>query len=245
MIHFFFTKKNSIVDLLPKGYVDIHTHILPGIDDGARNYEESITMLSRLNEFGVAKFIATPHVMHGVHNNTTQGIELATNQFNAKIKRSGLVLQVKPAAEYFIDDYFEKLIDSGSILTLDGKHILIELSYAMPPLCLYSVIKKLLNHGYVPILAHPERYRYYHNTHEEFQKLRNTGCKFQLNLLSLAGYYGKSVYKASSDLLEQKLIDFTGTDIHNSKQAEYLRLPITLSEKPFRKILENNLIFDF
>ncbi|RDI11217.1 tyrosine-protein phosphatase [Flavobacterium sp. AG291] len=242
MIHFIFKKKTNLTDVFPEGYIDIHSHILPGLDDGAKHFEESLAILSRLTTFGISKFITTPHIMHGVYDNCLSIITSTTSRFKSNYNEG---FSLKSAAEYLIDEHFEKSIAQDSLITLDGKHVLVELSYAMPPLCLHSAIRKLKHFGYVPVLAHPERYRYYHKTPIVYQELKHAGCKFQLNLLSLTGYYGKSTQKVAQNLISEGFIDYSGTDVHNMQQVEALNKPFSITEKLIRRILENNMFFDF
>ena len=144
-----------------------------------------------------------------------------------------------------IDESIMKKIDNKSILTLKKKYVLIEMSFFSKPNNLYEVIFNLIHNGYIPILAHPERYRFLHNNFKEYFKLKNYGCLFQLNLLSSNGYYGNDIVKISDKLLANNLIDVVGSDIHNKNQINYFKNKIQLREisKVEEVINKNRLLF--
>ncbi|HMR16289.1 MAG: histidinol phosphatase [Confluentibacter sp.] len=230
-----FTKKHFLKDLL-EGFVDIHNHILPGIDDGAKNVKESLSLIKALKELGVAQFIPTPHIMQDFYPNTDESIgdayQLLLGSLTKKVL-SGITLN--PAAEYMLDNHFEKLLDEGNLFTLKSKYVLIEMSYFQPPIQLEELIFKIKTKGYEPVLAHPERYAYYHNNVAYYKKLKNLGCHFQLNLLSLSTHYGKSVEKTAHYLIEENLMDFAGTDAHNLTHIEKLSA-IVLNKNLIKKM---------
>jgi len=215
-----FSKKQFLKDLL-EGFVDIHNHILPGIDDGAKNVKESLSLIKGLTELGIKQFIPTPHIMNDFYPNTDESIgdayQLLLGSLNKKLSNS---ITLNPAAEYMLDNNFEKLLDEGNLFTLKSKYVLIEMSYFQPPINLEQLIFKIKTKGYEPVLAHPERYAFYHNNLEYYKKLKTLGCYFQLNLLSLSTHYGKSVEKTANYLVEENLMDFAGTDTHNLTHIE-------------------------
>ncbi|MEC3908053.1 CpsB/CapC family capsule biosynthesis tyrosine phosphatase [Tamlana sp. 2201CG12-4] len=218
----FFSKKFFLKDLL-EDFVDIHNHILPGIDDGAKNIEDSLNLIRKMQELGIKQFIPTPHVMHDFYPNTDETIGNAyQNLLEALDSKTQSKITINPAAEYMLDIHFEKFLKTNYLFTLKAKHILVELSYFQPSINLEEIIFKIKTKGYIPILAHPERYSYYHNNLGYYEKLKQLGCYFQLNLLSLSNHYGVSVNKTGNYLMENKLIDFVGTDIHHEKHIEKL-----------------------
>jgi tyrosine-protein phosphatase YwqE len=244
---FFLKKKNiPIKSLIPKDYVDIHSHLLPGIDDGAKNIYDTTKLVSELNNFGINKFITTPHIMQDVWPNTTEKIEaklLETKNLLATLKIENLKLDV--AAEYMLDDLFTERLKNNNLLTLKDNYLLIEMSTLQPRLDILEVIFEIKLAGYQPILAHPERYHYYHKKPERYLELKKAGCDFQLNLLSLFNYYGESVQEMSYKLIEEELIDFTGTDVHNTYQIKKLHgeIPRKL-ELTFQTLLQKNTVFN-
>ncbi|TYA71882.1 tyrosine-protein phosphatase [Seonamhaeicola marinus] len=233
----FFSKKLYLRDLL-EGFVDIHNHILPGIDDGAKNTEESIALIKRLKDLGIRQFIPTPHVMKDYYPNTDESIGDAYQILLEALTSTDLLseITINPAAEYMLDDSFEDLLRKEDLFTLKKKYVLVELSYFQPPINLESIIFDIKVKGYIPVLAHPERYKYYHNNYNYYQRLKQLGCLFQLNLLSLSGHYGKEEKNIAYKLLSNELIDFTGTDTHHLKHIDKLSKTI-LPNKDSRNIL--------
>ena len=243
MIHFF-KKKPFLRDLIPDNYIDIHSHLLPGIDDGATTIEDTSYLIDGLQEIGFKKFITTPHVMSGVWNNTKNQIEKVMKKtiHNLSIENNTL----KVAAEYMIDAEFRELLKEKNLLTLQDNFVLVEISYLNPPIQLYDILFELQVAGYSPILAHPERYNFYHHSIEEYKKLKNAGCSFQLNMLSTTGYYGERVAKTADILLKNGLIDFIGSDIHHTRHLEQMQKRIVLKNQDFLSpIFQNNSFFDF
>ena len=185
MIFNLFKAKPTLKELIPNGFVDIHSHILPGIDDGAKNVEESIKLISEMKKMGFSKIIATPHIYPGLYNNTDEKIKKCFKEIK------DVNSSISYAAEYLIGRYMIEHIEKKSILTLKDNYVLVEINFHAEPLDLYDVIFKLKTNGFNPILAHPERYLYYLNDFKKFYKLKNFGCLFQLNFLSITGFYGK------------------------------------------------------
>ncbi|WP_350288786.1 CpsB/CapC family capsule biosynthesis tyrosine phosphatase [uncultured Croceitalea sp.] len=219
----FFTRKEYLVDHL-NGFIDIHNHILPGIDDGAKNVEESIQLIKAFREFGISKFICTPHIMHNYHDNTPKSINKSFTILKKELKTKNIDnIDIKYAAEHMIDENFEHLLDNNEVLTLNSNHILIEMSYLQPSINFNQSVEKIIKKGIFPVFAHPERYQYLNNDIKNYEKLKSQGLKFQLNLLSLGGYYGPDVKKAALQLLENNLYDFLGSDAHNMTHIQSLK----------------------
>ncbi|MES2485459.1 MAG: CpsB/CapC family capsule biosynthesis tyrosine phosphatase [Bacteroidota bacterium] len=242
----FFNKKpkTRLAELIPDGYVDIHSHLLPGIDDGSTDEQNSLALINALKDYGFKQFITTPHVLTGVYNNTRTGItgvEATTKRF---LESRGITHPFKAAAEYLMDDTFLNLIKTEPLLTLKDEYVLVEMSYINQPMQLYDCIYELQLAGYKPILAHPERYMFYHFKQEEYKKLKRAGCLFQLNLLSVTGYYGKPVLEVAQNLLNENMIDFVGSDTHHERHTEAFKNPVVLKNtEPFIKALNNNIFF--
>lgn len=217
---------------------DMHSHLLPAIDDGLKNVEQSVTFIKELNALGYNKFICTPHILSGVHNNTPDTILPALEKVRNALAAENVQVVVEAAAEYMIDDFFEEMIRSNRpLLTLGGDKILIEMSYAAPSPNLYEVIFALQLKNLKPIFAHPERYEYYHSNFEQYYDIKNRDIFFQVNLLSLSGYYGKQVKKIGERLIREGMVEFIGTDMHH---AEHLRATKEFtSSKEFYDILKD------
>ncbi|WP_394758947.1 tyrosine-protein phosphatase [Flavobacterium sp.] len=241
----FFNKNKAILkDLIPDGHIDIHSHLLPGIDDGAQTIDDSVFLINELKNMGVSKFITTPHIFSGFWDNTKDKIETLETQTISNLKDKNINLPISAAAEYLMDDHFVSLFQKGEILTLKDNYVLVEMSYLNPPIQLYDIIFDLQVAGYKPVLAHPERYAFYHNDFDQYLKLKNAGCLFQLNLLSTVGYYGKDVTEAAKKLLNKGMFDFVGSDVHHKKHIESFDAKVLLKDlQPLKEAIKNNQFF--
>jgi tyrosine-protein phosphatase YwqE len=208
---------------------DYHSHIIPGIDDGAPDTAASLTLINGLIELGFENFTGTPHVMEDIWRNNTSTITAANEQLQGALKDAGIDKQVRPAAEYLVDANFEQLIhEKKQLLTIKDNWVLFEISFIQPPMQLHDIVFELQMQGYQPVFAHPERYNYYHSKQDELQELKSAGCLFQSNILSFSGYYGPDVLKAAERLAKNNQVDLLGTDIHHERHLDALRhLPLT------------------
>ena len=241
----FFKKKIPLTDFFTDGFVDIHSHLLPGIDDGAKDMDTSIALLLKMASFGIKNFITTPHVLGSVYPNSSEVIKQKLAAVKKELeKREIKDISIQAAAEYMLDGEFSALLDQKDILVLKDNYILVEMSYFSAPINLYELLFKIQLKGYKPVLAHPERYNFYHTDFKSYYKLKQAGCLFQLNLLSLTDQYGKGVQKTSEKLLKENLYDFVGTDTHHQNHLELL--PKIGTKKTLEKIkhlLNNNKKF--
>ncbi|WP_298488362.1 CpsB/CapC family capsule biosynthesis tyrosine phosphatase [uncultured Maribacter sp.] len=232
----FFEKKKYLIDHL-NGFTDIHNHILPGIDDGAKTVKDSIELIKGFSEFGVTDFIATPHIMYNYYPNNRESI----SKSHAELK-NGLIynnikdVSISISAEHMIDSNFETILLNNDIMPIEKNYLLVEMSYLQPSINFENAIQKIKEKSLFPILAHPERYVYLHSKFNTYNKYKNQGIKFQLNLLSLSNYYGKEVQQAAYKLLNEDLFDYAGSDIHNMRQLKKLK-EIKISNKQLYKIL--------
>ncbi|GAB2770251.1 tyrosine-protein phosphatase [Salinimicrobium soli] len=220
-----FKKKSFLKDEL-EGFLDIHNHILPGIDDGAATLEDSLNLLNKYEELGVTEFIATPHIMNDYYPNNPQTIGEALKKVRTALDESNKpYIKIKAAAEYMMDQFFLELMEKEKLLCLHENYVLVEMSYFQAPINLNEILFKLQTQQYRPILAHPERYVYMHRkTTQKYEELKERGCYFQLNLLSILGHYGKNIQQAAFHLLDNELIDFIGSDTHQLRHLEKLEL---------------------
>lgn len=203
--------------------VDMHAHWLPGIDDGAQNIEESIILLSFLRDKGFTKMVATPHVMSDFYNNSTETIKLKLEEVKSAVFERGLDIELDAAAEYYFDEEFIKRIENNDLLSIGpNKLVLFEFSYLNPPNSIYNEITDLIEKGYTPLLAHPERYNYYSQDLNQYKTLQDMGIQFQVNIMSLAGHYGSMAKMAAEYLLENEMIHCLGTDIHNPRHFQHI-----------------------
>jgi len=241
----FFKKKIPLTDFFTDGFVDIHSHLLPGIDDGAKDMDTSIALLLKMASYGIKNFITTPHVLGSVYPNSSEVIKQKLAAVKKELeKREIKGISIQATAEYMLDGEFSALLDQKDILVLKDNYILVEMSYFSAPINLYELLFEIQLKGYKPILAHPERYNFYHTDFKSYYKLKQAGCLFQLNLLSLTDQYGKGVQKTSEKLLKENLYDFVGTDTHHQNHLELL--PKVGTKKTLEKIkhlLNNNKKF--
>ena len=241
----FFKKKIPLTDFFTDDFVDIHSHLLPGIDDGAKDMDTSIALLLKMASFGIKNFITTPHVLGSVYPNSSEVIKQKLAAVKKELeKREIKDISIQAAAEYMLDGEFSALLDQKDILVLKDNYILVEMSYFSAPINLYELLFEIQLKGYKPVLAHPERYNFYHTDSKSYYKLKQAGCLFQLNLLSLTDQYGKGVQKTSEKLLKENLYDFVGTDTHHQNHLELL--PKIGTKKTLEKIkhlLNNNKKF--
>lgn len=240
----FFKSKPFLKDLLAGDYVDIHSHLLPGIDDGAKTIKKTIKLAKAFQELGISQFVTTPHISHYVWNNSEQDIINKQEETQLLLKEENINLPFHAAAEYFMDDWFEKHLKTQKLLTLKDNYVLVEISYLSAPLNLYKIIFDIQLAGYIPVLAHPERYLYFHKNFNEYEKLKKAGCLFQLNLLAVMGYYGSEITKTASLLLKKGMYDFTGTDVHHGNHITALneRIKIEMTSN-LKEVIVNNQFF--
>ena len=231
-------------DLIPDNHVDIHSHLLPGIDDGARTIKDSIRLTKALQSFGISQIITTPHIIQHVWDNTKEEIQALEKQTETDLATANLSLPFKAAAEYLMDDQFVKLFQSQELLTLKDNYVLVEMSYINAPIQLYTILFDLQVAGYIPVLAHPERYLFYQNNFEEYKKLKRSGCVFQLNLLAIVGYYGGQISKTAEKLLAAGLYDYVGSDVHHDNHIKAFSQKIMIKDVvPLQEIIKNNQFF--
>ena len=224
----------------------MHSHLLPGLDDGAETVEHSLDLLRALRELGFRKLIMTPHIMGDFYKNTPGSIRAALEQLRTAAAAAGLGdVELDCAAEYYLDEFLShKLADGTEMLTFGGdkRYLLFETSYMNEPLNLFETIFELKAQGYRPVLAHPERYTYLYGRFGEIEKLRQDhGVLMQVNLNSLAGYYSPAAKKVAEQLVDGGLVDFVGTDTHHLRHTDTL-LRRTLSQPHMAKLRQLPLL---
>ncbi|MBC7451172.1 MAG: capsular biosynthesis protein [Cytophagales bacterium] len=225
--------------------VDMHSHLLPGIDDGSKTMEESIELIRTFSELGYRKLITTPHIMGDFFKNSKENILPLLEEVRAQIKLHNIPIELEAAAEYYLDEWFiEKLEKNEPLLTFGDNYVLFETSYINESTQLHQTIFLMRSAGYIPVLAHPERYVYLYDSFDEFKKIFEMDVLFQLNLNSLSGYYSKSAKIFSEKLIDQNMVHFVGSDCHGKRHLEALKR--AMNTKHFRKlqyiqILNNSL----
>ena len=223
MFSFFKKTRSPAADLSWLG-TDIHSHLLPGIDDGARDMTGSLQLIKGLSDLGYTQIITTPHILWEMYPNTTEIIQSGAAGVQEGLDEAGYGVGFRAAAEYFMDDHFvEELKAKSPLLTIKDNLVLVEFSMVTAPFDLMDILFELQLQAYQPIIAHPERYIYLRNKKAFFDELKEHGCFFQVNLLSLIGHYGTSVQEQAEYLLKKGYYDYAGTDLHTHKHLEALQ----------------------
>lgn len=234
----FFKPKKVKADLSFIG-VDMHSHLLPGLDDGLETMQDTIHFIEELQELGFEKLICTPHTLAEVHPNSPLTILPRLEEVRQELKKQNIDFPIDAASEYMTDmSLDEKIANDYPLLTFGkgGKFILIEMSYLAESSNIENVIFGLQAKGLQPILAHPERYNYYHGNMARYHRMKEMGCLMQSNLLSFLGYYGKPVQTTVEKLAKEGLVDLLGTDMHHNRHLHGLK---ELATKPsFYKTIE-------
>ena len=214
---------------------DIHSHLIPGIDDGVKSIEESMEMIRAFSKLGFKRLVTTPHIMSDYFKNNPEIIMEGLETVRSEIKKEGINITLDAAAEYYLDENFLHKVKNEKMLTINNKYLLFEISYINPPDNLLGVIFEINVHNYTPLLAHPERYNYWANKFDEYKKIKEAGVLFQLNINSLTGYYGKESKKTAERLIDENMIDFIGSDLHGQRHLDGLKKVV--NEKYFWKLM--------
>ncbi|MEJ8757913.1 CpsB/CapC family capsule biosynthesis tyrosine phosphatase [Pontibacter sp. H259] len=221
--------------------VDMHSHILPGIDDGADTLERSLELVQAMQQLGYRKLIMTPHVMSDFYRNTPEIIREQLALVQQAVTEAGIDMELGCAAEYYLDEGFlEKLDNNEELLTFGDKHLLFETSFLNEPLNLREAIFKMRSKGYKPVLAHPERYTYFYGKFDDLVELREQGVLLQPNLNSLTGYYSPAAKNVAEKLIDNGLVDLVGSDVHSLKHIGAMQK--VLSSKYIGKLLSLPLL---
>jgi tyrosine-protein phosphatase YwqE len=209
--------------------VDVHSHFIPGIDDGAPTVEDSVNLITAMSNFGYKKVITTPHIMSDYYKNTPSIILSGLEKVKEALEKAGIDIEVEAAAEYNLEPEFEEIIKAKNVLSFGGdeKYVLFELSFFNEPSRLKEIIWDLSNDGFQPVLAHVERYAYWHKNWDKIEDMVNRNVKLQLNIGSITGAYGPEVRNMAIKLIDAGLIDFIGSDCHNPRHLDMLNYALT------------------
>lgn len=233
-------KSKSKENWIPPLTTDVHSHLLPGIDDGVKTIAEAEEVILRLMELGYTRFITTPHI-HELYRNTPDRISTALELVKKHLSEKNINISIQAAAEYNLDDWLMKEIEAKApLLTFNKNYLLFETNFLSEPLVLNDFIFKASTLGYKLILAHPERYMYLLNNTKRIEDLLSRGVLFQLNLLTLSGMYGPGAEKLARFLIDQKHIHLVGSDCHNSIHVQTLRK--AMKSRYFTKALDLPLL---
>ncbi len=202
---------------------DLHSHLIPAIDDGVKSLDESIEIIKNMKALGYKKIITTPHIMSHRFPNGKDNILANCELIKDELLKQNINIEFEAAAEYYFDEYFIEKIREKDLLTFGDNYVLFELSYTSTPFGLEQIVFELLQNGYKPILAHPERYTYYSSSLEKYHALKDLGLFFQINLNSLHKFYGAKPKLAAEYLVNNSLVDFIGSDIHSMRYFDSLK----------------------
>lgn len=216
--------------------VDMHSHVLPGIDDGAQTVEESIVLVNAMIDLGIKKIIATPHIMVDYYRNTPETIATALQLLKSELQNQQIEIELEAAAEHLLDEGFEILLDENRVMPMKDNYLLFEMSFIDAHPNLIPLIQKMKDKGYKPILAHPERYPYL--TIENCENIKSWGCDLQMNTISLTGYYGAKTKEMAEAMVDYNLVDFISSDMHHTRHAAAL-------ERSLKTSYMEKLLFDY
>lgn len=234
-----FTSTSSTI---PAVTTDLHSHLIPGIDDGAKTMDESIEMIELFIAQGYTKLITTPHIMSHRYPNTRAIIEEGLQALKQELLARGLQIDIEVASEYYLDETVMALVEQRDIMTFGENYMLFEMSYVQPLHHLEEMIFEIKVAGYTPVLAHPERYVYMHDDFSKYERLKEKGVLFQVNIPSLGGYYSKPIQKVAKKIAEAGMIDFLGSDAHKVRHLHALEQ--VKQQKSYAKLFENNTILN-
>lgn len=231
--------KEKLLDAvdIAKIRTDFHSHLIAGIDDGSDSLSTSVEMIRKFKDLGYEKLITTPHVMNDYYKNDKETILKGLSDLKDVCKEEGVDMELEAAAEYYLDEGFQNLIDGKQLLSFGDNYVLFELSFLAEPQNLNDIIFQLQTAGYKTILAHPERYMYWHKNFEKYSDLKTRSVYFQINMLSLTGAYSPEIKKIAERMIDEEMVEFIGSDCHNINQLNMIES--NLGRKYLHKLLDS------
>ncbi|WP_146186716.1 tyrosine-protein phosphatase [Pedobacter sp. HMWF019] len=215
----------------------MHSHLVPGVDDGAKDVQDSIQLITGLKELGFSHLITTPHTLQDIHPNTKDTLQAGHAKLEGKLPEG---MRFNLSSEYYLDEQFLNQLEAGAVMPMPGNRLLIEFSQISRPHDLEEQIFDLGIKGYQVILAHPERYLFFHKQFDYYKRLKEMGVEFQVNAMSLTPHYGERINVIAQKLIDKDYIDFIGTDIHHLRHLDSLKkVPGT---KHFAKLIDSGLL---
>jgi protein-tyrosine phosphatase len=214
---------------------DVHSHFIPGIDDGAKDIDDSLALIRGMKEFGYKKLITTPHIMTDAYRNTPEIIGSGLEKVKQALKEAEIDIELEAAAEYYFDFDFEKKVKEGNVMTFGNKYLLWEIPFINPPDNMNNLIFEMTTRGYKPVLAHVERYGFWNHNFEKYEELSDRGVLLQMNINSVTGHYSIPTKKAAQWLIEKDMISFVGSDCHHVGHLELMK--VAVKDKHFQKLL--------
>lgn len=221
---------------------DVHSHFIPGIDDGAKTMEDSLQLITAMYHLGYKKVITTPHIMTDYFKNTPEIILGGLEKVRAALKHNNIPIQIEAAAEYYIDFDFERKLNEEKLLTFGDNYLLFEISYMNAPTNLEHIVFKMQSLGYRPVMAHPERYNYWHREFNRYENMIEKGVLLQMNINSLTGYYSMSTKKIAEQLIEKNMISLLGSDCHHTGHIDLMKGVVY--EKYLQQLMESGKLLN-
>jgi len=202
---------------------DMHSHLLPGIDDGVKSFAESLEIISAMHAMGYNKFITTPHIMADFYRNSPEEIRALCEELRHELQKNNINVEVECAAEYYLDDHFEEQLKTKNLMTFGDNNVLVETSYLNPANNFFEVLFNLRMGGYQPVLAHPERYVFMYDDFDIYKDIFARDVYFALNLASFVGYYSKESKKVAEWLVKEKMVHLIGSDVHHVRHLPHFK----------------------
>lgn len=224
-------------------YCDIHSHLLPGLDDGVQSFEQAEVIIERFRRLGYTRLITTPHIISDLYRNTPESILGKLAELRQYLQEKNIPMAIDAAAEYYLDEaLFDMLRKNIPLLTFgtDLKYLLFETNFLNEPFTLKDFIFQATSQGYTLVMAHPERYAYLQNAMDKAEDLINRGVLFQVNISSLTGYYSKGAQVMATKLIDKGWVHFLGSDCHHLKHAQLMEDALRM--KYFQKALSLPLL---
>ncbi len=235
-----FGKKEELLTDYSLVGTDMHSHLIPGIDDGAKTIDESLMLIRHMHELGFNKLYTTPHIMSDYFRNTPEIILSGLETVREAVKKAGIPVELFAAAEYYVDDGFVKKLENEKLITIGDNLLLFEISYINCPDNIDDIIFRMQVLGYRPIMAHPERYPFWYNNFEKYQAFRDQGVLLQININSLTGYYGYEAKKTAEKMIDHGIVDMIGTDCHHTRHLDGLNK--ALKTRALKKVVDAGLM---
>jgi len=202
---------------------DIHSHLLPGLDDGVETFEQSEAVIQQFLKLGYTKLITTPHVMSDTYRNTSEDILTRLEALKVYLKEKQIDIHIEAAAEYYLDEHVFGMVEKKQpMLSFGKRYLLFETNFITEPFNLKEFIFLAATNGYKPVLAHPERYIYLQNNLEKLEDLLQRGVLFQVNISSITGYYSKEAQSTAQKLIDRGWVHFLGSDCHSQQHIKLI-----------------------
>jgi tyrosine-protein phosphatase YwqE len=238
---FDWVKKKETAKDVDRLRIDVHSHLLPRLDDGVQSYEESLDIILHFQALGYSKLITTPHVMSDSYKNTPERILSRLAKLRLYLQNKEIDMEIDAAAEYYLDENVYRLVETDQkMLTFGKKFLLFETNFLNEPFNMKEFIFLATTKGYKPGLAHPERYLYLQNNIDKAQDLLDRGVLFQINISSITGFYSKIVQTTAQKLIDRGWVHLLGSDCHHLQHARLVEE--AQQNKYFQKALSLSLL---